>query len=545
MEKEKLSAEINKLSDLANKLHSFEEDPNAFLEVIKNLDRSYLEEEHANFKEYSTDSKNILKPVNFAKYIILDKILKNKDVKLSLLDEIKKKIEQKDVDYFKDYPDFKESILNQEDKKFFQSWKNFNILFYVFYDQYKDDVKSILTDIAEHLKENLNLKDAKSTINGFGWNNAFGTSDCWIALYPYTRKSHKDSYQIFMRVYANNRLIYGICNGSNLDEFKNLKEQKTNNLNIEDFEKFLFNEAKPLYDTKNNEIEGKLSKSKLETKEDITSEKIDKNFILYGPPGTGKTYQTYEKAVKIIDPDYNYDNRKELIKKFKDLQEKGLIKFVTFHQSYSYEEFIEGYRYNPSTKIPTPEAGIFKTLVDNAKAEYITPKKKIDPNFKTNDIYKMSLGDTLEGEEDIYEYCIENNVISLGYGLDIDYTNANTKEEISKLFREKYDLDEESDFNITAMNYFKNNMKENDLVFISKGNRNLRAIGKITGNYFFNPNSPIRFNHFRKVEWIFYDKVIPVERIMNKYFSQQTIYELNKNNLIQNFCSFQPFLIVS
>lgn len=74
------------------------------------------------------------------------------------------------------------------------------------------------------------------------------------------------------------------------------------------------------------------------------------NQILFGPPGTGKTYNTINKALEIVDPTF-YDLHKEdriaLKQRFNELQyntetEKGQIAFITFHQSMTYEDFIEG-----------------------------------------------------------------------------------------------------------------------------------------------------------------------------------------------------------
>ncbi len=75
---------------------------------------------------------------------------------------------------------------------------------------------------------------------------------------------------------------------------------------------------------------------------------IEKNTILYGPPGTGKTYNTVLYAVAIIEKTTvdelkteGYDSVKERYDNYKN---EGLIEFTTFHQSFGYEEFIEGIR---------------------------------------------------------------------------------------------------------------------------------------------------------------------------------------------------------
>ncbi|ODS04438.1 hypothetical protein [Vibrio scophthalmi] len=105
------------------------------------------------------------------------------------------------------------------------------------------------------------------------------------------------------------------------------------------------------------------------------------NQILYGPPGTGKTFHTIEAAVKAADPkEYanigidpllgaNKEQRKQLTEMYKALSDVGRIRFVTFHQSYGYEEFVEGL----SAKTESGQVsynkknGIFKDICLDAK----------------------------------------------------------------------------------------------------------------------------------------------------------------------------------
>ncbi len=101
---------------------------------------------------------------------------------------------------------------------------------------------------------------------------------------------------------------------------------------------------------------------------------IPLNQILYGPPGTGKTYATKAMAVKICE-NFESNNRKDINDRYNDLVKKGRIVFTTFHQSMSYEDFIEGIK--PITKDDDGEEldtmkykvvpGIFKQICEDAR----------------------------------------------------------------------------------------------------------------------------------------------------------------------------------
>ena len=99
------------------------------------------------------------------------------------------------------------------------------------------------------------------------------------------------------------------------------------------------------------------------------------NQIFYGPPGTGKTYNTINRALQIIDPEFdkknnNKENRSKLKSKFDEYVNNGRIGFVTFHQSFSYEDFVEGLRAeadDDGSICYFVQDGIFKMLCEKAK----------------------------------------------------------------------------------------------------------------------------------------------------------------------------------
>ncbi|NOU73982.1 AAA domain-containing protein [Paenibacillus sp. LMG 31458] len=84
------------------------------------------------------------------------------------------------------------------------------------------------------------------------------------------------------------------------------------------------------------------------------------------------------------------------------------------------------------------------------------------------------------------------------------------------------------------MERFKHWMRQGDIVVVSGGNKLVRAIGKITGDYYFDQDAYPEYMHFRDVEWLFVDNenMIPVERILKeKIFSQQAIYMFGHEDL--------------
>jgi len=112
--------------------------------------------------------------------------------------------------------------------------------------------------------------------------------------------------------------------------------------------------------------------------------KFPLNQILYGPPGTGKTYKTKSLAVQIVNPDFSangsneFERRESIVLEYDRLFENEQIVFTTFHQSFGYEDFVEGIK--PSTTedkkvIYDVAPGVFKKLCEKAKNNWLEFKK--------------------------------------------------------------------------------------------------------------------------------------------------------------------------
>lgn len=152
------------------------------------------------------------------------------------------------------------------------------------------------------------------------------------------------------------------------------------------------------------------------------NKEFDKNLILYGPPGTGKTYNsaTYAVAIcdnKSVDELTDYD---AVMARYNELKKAGRIAFTTFHQSYGYEEFIEGIKpvVDDSKQDVgyTIEAGIFKQFCEDAKsAGHKTGDAAIDAGAR---IWKLTI---MNGDlNQVKQECFEENNVRMGFGMEAD-----------------------------------------------------------------------------------------------------------------------------
>lgn len=232
--------------------------------------------------------------------------------------------------------------------------------------------------------------------------------------------------------------------------------------------------------------------------DDMAFEIYDKNTILYGPPGTGKTYSTVLYAVGICEnktiEELEKEPYEEVLARYNNLKEEGRISFTTFHQSYGYEDFIEGIKpvltsdgldEGDSDIKYTIEPGTFKAFCDSAS---LSSKTRIDLEKlgvnKSPVIWKVSLEGT--GDNQTRTECMDNNHIRIGW----DSYGENIENE------EKYEKGGRS-----VLNAFYNKMRIGDIVFSCYTQSTIDAIGVITGDCEWKPEYE-KYKRLRNVKWL-------------------------------------------
>lgn len=364
---------------------------------------------------------------------------------------------------------------------------------------------------------------------GVRWNITMGLF--WIAPNIYINLDSKNRNAIQKAPFISDNLkkklkLFG-CNLPDGSSYLNFCQQLNRELQmnvhgINNFSEFSFYADRITNNDGNNEKPFDLKAN--------TTINIPLNQILYGPPGTGKTYNTVVKAIEITKPELiqrdkngNVKNYDELKIEFDKLRHQGQIEFVTFHQSYSYEEFVECIK--PEIQKWNDEGselkyvgkdGVFKNICEHAKPVKVSAIKHQPIDFSNTKVFKMSLGNTLKKEDDIYEYCISHDVVALGFK-DVDFSDCKTSQDFK-------DKDKEDPWGATALERFINWIDIGDIIIVSNGNRKFRAIAQVTGNYYYDRTTPIRYSHFRKVKWLYKGEDIYYSKINNKVFSQQSIY---------------------
>lgn len=283
------------------------------------------------------------------------------------------------------------------------------------------------------------------------------------------------------------------------------------------------------------------------------------NLILYGPPGTGKTYQTAWEAVRLCLGDdvaaslVGVENRDRLMAEYRRLMKAGRIEFVTFHQSMSYEEFVEGLRPTAGSESAgeddevavdagfrlTPHDGVFMRLSERAR-QAAFDLVRTDQGSKldqTRKVFKMALGDTSKAEDEvIFNECMRDGKILLGFNLRIDWSD-DIYSDIDEIFARASQVeghkDSRRDLGVVSLHHtFRNVIENGDIILVSRGPKKVQAIGIVTGQYKFDADRSNEYCHGRAVDWLWVSESpemdVDVDSFYPKMFARNTLYLLKE-----------------
>ena len=228
------------------------------------------------------------------------------------------------------------------------------------------------------------------------------------------------------------------------------------------------------------------------TTEEVSNITFDKNMILYGPPGTGKTYSTAIYAVAICDK-LDIDSVKEMdydkvMIRYRELLLAGRIAFTTFHQSYGYEEFIEGIKPIVDKEKKdigyTIEPGVFKKFCVTANKKAKIADNDM-PDVSNASVWCVLLDGT--GVSDLKKRCFEEGTIRIGYG--------NYPETITS------DTDGLNDKTRRILLHFQTKMNIGDIVVAERSNKTIDGIGVVIGDYEYDKTDG-KWPRKRNVKWL-------------------------------------------
>lgn len=254
---------------------------------------------------------------------------------------------------------------------------------------------------------------------------------------------------------------------------------------------------------------------------------IPLNQILYGPPGTGKTYATVDESLAILDSEFlkvHAGDRPALKRRFDQLVKAEQIRFVTFHQSFSYEDFVEGLRADSDEESDGQirygvEKGVFQLICESAVE---LPVSNDGLGVADNPrIWKISIDGTQSSHT--RQYCLDHDEARIGWGHVGNVQSAKLQDPVHRLGSNDQ----------STLYSFANEMQKGDIVLCIRSNVAVAAVGVVSGEYRHELSTPsgVRgdYKNVLPVKWLVKDCNFPILALNGqKRFTLKAVYEMTR-----------------
>lgn len=331
------------------------------------------------------------------------------------------------------------------------------------FDKFKEGIKKFFDKVDIESQEVLTINNWFSFLNKYGYKASCGFGKGKLSRYPFIVFIRTDStYPSASKgVYCRINIERGTDNVNiEIDESKNNKitykakqdcEQynkkklcifKRNDLDdiveqvLKDMEWFAKLPLDSIKESANTQQGSEMQQHNKNTNQNKGKNMANPplNQILYGPPGTGKTYSTIDKALDILrhyDKTIEIPESREAKRKiFDEYRANRQIEFITFHQSFSYEEFVEGIKpniENENAKMTYEvKDGIFKEISQKALSNYQAHKDSLatlpQQQISTKELFQA------------FAQNLQEQLASAENGIDFNTPSLSTKMRISKIY---------------------------------------------------------------------------------------------------------------
>ncbi|SEP05926.1 5-methylcytosine-specific restriction enzyme B [Halorientalis persicus] len=331
-----------------SRLEEFKDETSVFLDEIRTLPQAFLREQLEAYEGRQKIAK--------IRYDVLDAILDDASVDI---DEI---AAQENANHEK-------NIMN--------SWDDYKILAQIYYNYAKDRVEAYIEDLLDYLRNEIDADQLSTHYVTYQGATNIPSTCSWAVLYPSVLGDHKSAYQLYIYFYPN-EIEYGIDNGSDVPrkEYDDESFESEDEISIQSVVE-AYRERLDTFWRWNEELIEEPDSAEydellwFETVEKHLQRK--KQIVFHGPPGTGKTYGALNFAKWWIDRGLDEQDH------FDDAVEDRL-RMVTFHPTFSYEDFIEGItaKTRDGDLVYEPEAGVFKEMAEDAVEAYEDADSKAD-----------------------------------------------------------------------------------------------------------------------------------------------------------------------